>query len=156
MSVATIWRPQDAAADFLFGSTPIGRDLVSGRHLETAVTLSLFTDRLADPSDIIPDGTANRRGWWGDSGLPVSQHMGSRLWLLSREKRTEPTRRRYEQYAREALAWMVDERVASKVDVTGQWHPKAMDRLDLHIIIWKGDRRLLDRRYDLAWNELGQ
>lgn len=155
MTVASLWRASDAVADFLFGATARGRDLTTGRHLETAVALSLFTDRLADASDPIPDGTDDRRGWWGDSGLPIARHMGARFWLLAREKRIEPTRLRFEQYAREALAWLVSERVATRVDVRAEWNARAPARLDLEVVIWKGDRRLLDRRYDLVWTEIG-
>ncbi|EOM5101013.1 phage GP46 family protein [Escherichia coli] len=61
-----------------------GADLLTDNSLLTAVIISLFTDRRALDSDEIPDGTRDRRGWWGDSFR--ERPVGSRLWLLSREK----------------------------------------------------------------------
>lgn len=44
-----------------------GSDLLTDNSIETAVIISLFTDRRAQPSDLIPDGSTDRRGWWADS-----------------------------------------------------------------------------------------
>lgn len=52
-------------------------DIACGNDLQTAILISLFTDRLADASDETDDG--NRRGWWGD--LEQDYRVGSRLWL---------------------------------------------------------------------------
>ncbi len=65
-----------------------GADLLTDNSLLTAVIISLFTDRRALDSDEIPDGTRDRRGWWGDSFR--ERPVGSRLWLLSRERRCPP------------------------------------------------------------------
>jgi phage gp46-like protein len=40
---------------------------------------------------------------------------------LRREKETEETRRRAEEYAREALAWMVKSGLATRITVTASW-----------------------------------
>lgn len=97
----------------------IDSDLASDRGLETAVLLSLFTDRRAQPDDVPPSGDPNdRRGWWADQFLPVEgDRFGSRLWLLARSTRTNETARRCEEYVREALAWMIQDRVVASVDV---------------------------------------
>ena len=62
--------------------------LKSGKDIETAVLISLFTDRIADINDELPDATNNtrndRRGWWGDTGQAYP--IGSRLYLLDRRK----------------------------------------------------------------------
>lgn len=94
-------------------------DLASDRGLTTAVLLSLFLDRRAEPDDQPPSGDANdRRGWWADQFHEVEgDRIGSRLWLLDRSKRTGETVRRAEEYVREALAWMIEDRVVSSVGV---------------------------------------
>jgi phage gp46-like protein len=46
--------------------------------------------------------------------------IGSRLWLLARAKATTDTARRAEEYAREALGWLVDDKVATKVEATAE------------------------------------
>lgn len=96
-------------------------DLVSDKGMRTAVLISLFTDRQAEPDDVIPDGTDNRRGWWADAYAEGRDKIGSRLWLLSREKKTTRTLERAEEYANEALKWLIDDGVAKNVSSTANW-----------------------------------
>ncbi len=98
----------------------IDNDLSTDRGLLTAAALSLFTDRRAEDDDIPPSGDArDRRGWWGDEFAVITgDKFGSRLWLLDRSKRQNETILRAEEYVREALAWMLEDRVVSRVDVT--------------------------------------
>lgn len=95
-----------------------GADLASGNDIVSAVLISLFTDRLAGSDDALPDGTPDRRGWWGD----VSNNLiGSRLWLLARAKHTQATLGLAEAYIAEALQWLIDDGLASKIDVHAEW-----------------------------------
>ncbi|EAO1206227.1 hypothetical protein EX075_13765 [Salmonella enterica] len=81
-----------------------GIDMLTDDSLTTEVIISLFTDRRALDSDDIPDGTADKRGWWGDSYR--SRPIGSRLWLLSREKTLQSATEKAATYALEALQWL--------------------------------------------------
>ena len=96
-----------------------GNDLAFDAGIHTAVLLSLFTDRRAEDDDKPPSGDdTDRRGWWGDQFAVVEgDRYGSRLWLLDREKITNELARRAEEYVREALAWMIEDRVAVSIDV---------------------------------------
>jgi len=97
-------------------------DLAPDAGLETAVLLSLFVDRRADAADILPDEEADRRGWWADAFPTVAgDAIGSRLWLLAREKQTATLLPRLEGYAREALQWLLDDGVAERVDVAASF-----------------------------------
>lgn len=97
----------------------VAGDLTSDLGLNTAIALSLFTDRRADDGDTLPDTHTDRRGWWADDFPPVTGDLfGSRLWLLSRETNTADVLRRADQYTREALQWLLDDAVASAVDVS--------------------------------------
>jgi phage gp46-like protein len=95
------------------------------RGLATAVIVSLFSDRRARQDDRLPGGADDRRGWWGDAMPPrdgTSQVMqgdriGSRLWLLEREKVTRETLARAKDYVAEAVAWMVRDGLARRIDV---------------------------------------
>lgn len=91
-------------------------DLESGGDLQTAMIISLFTDRRARRDDEI-DGN-DRRGWWGDTGNHYD--IGSRLWLLKRQKLTTTVARRAEDYTREALQWLLDDGVVGAVDIHAQ------------------------------------
>lgn len=97
-------------------------DLKTDEGLRTAVELSLFTDRQAEPEDVLPEPSTNRRGWWADA-VPVvaGDKFGCRWWLLSRSKRTPDVLERAVTYAREALQWLIDDRVCERVDVTAEF-----------------------------------
>ncbi|MDR1165751.1 MAG: phage GP46 family protein [Deltaproteobacteria bacterium] len=88
------------------------RDLVGDESPITPITISLYTDRAAKPDDSLPSfmpgQKVDRRGWWGDlirDDGRVSP-IGSRLWLLSREKELRATVDRAQEYAVEALDWI--------------------------------------------------
>nr|WP_315981893.1 phage GP46 family protein [Aliamphritea spongicola] len=52
--------------------------------LQNAVTISLFTDARASQEEA--GNQQDLRGYWGDSELPDGESLGSKLWLLQREK----------------------------------------------------------------------
>lgn len=124
-----------------------GGDLAADEGLVTAVILSLFTDRRALPGDRLPDGTDDRRGWWADAYM--DRPMGSRLWLLHREKEQDEVLRRAKEYAEEALAWVVEDGVAESVEVEA-WHVRR-DTLGLRVEIRQGAARVLERQFDYVW-----
>ncbi len=127
--------------------------LLEEEGLASAVILSLFTDRLAEPSDRIPDGTTDRRGVWSDLfRRDQADRQGSRLWLLHREKLTEAVRLRARDYAREALDWMLEDGVADAVAIEAVIVPP--DRLDLRVVVSKDGRTLFDNRFGLLWQAL--
>jgi phage gp46-like protein len=113
--LALTWVDQLGAADL----SMIDSDIASDRTMVTAVILSIFVDRRADPDDVPPSGDpTDMRGWWADQFSAVEgDRIGSRLWLLDRAKLTSETARNAEGYIREALAWMIEDRVVSSVDV---------------------------------------
>lgn len=95
-----------------------GLGLATDGGLGTAVVLSLFTDRQAAPDDVLPAGATDRRGWWGDV-VPLADgyQLGSRLWLLGREKQLPEVLERAHFYAEEALTWLVTCGAAAAVRV---------------------------------------
>lgn len=87
---------------------------VEGLDLQTLVITSIFCDAPARAGDN-PPTDAPRAGWWADAYGESGDVWGSRLWLLQRAKLIPETARRAEEYAAEALAWMVKDGIASKV-----------------------------------------
>ena len=87
-------------------------DLLGDEGLTTPITISLFTDRLARADDprpeYLPGQWSDRRGWWGDlSRLDGRESpIGSRLWLLHREKELPAVVLRAQDYTDESLAWL--------------------------------------------------
>ncbi len=99
--------------------------LATASDLETAVIISLFTDRLSDYDEELPAGETNRRGWCLDHTLPYlpdggADAIGSKLWLLRREKLTPQTIARFREYAAEALQWLVDEGAAESIPISAE------------------------------------
>lgn len=123
IDVALVWNDAIFAADVAMQ----GPDLLLDDGLQTAVVISLLTDRLAGPDDRLPDGSGNRRGWWGDLACSADppgwngDRIGSRLWLLAREKAIPTTALLAQGYCQEALAWLLDDGLAQNVTVATEW-----------------------------------
>ena len=119
--------------------------------LTRAVIISLFTWRRANPDDELPG--QDRMGWWGDT-FPTEQNdkIGSRLWLLTREKLTNQTLVRAQEYAKEALQWMLDDGVATRIDVVAE--REGIDRLNLGISIYRTTGKPVELRFSDFWNAL--
>jgi phage gp46-like protein len=111
--------PEAGYADLSLDDT--GRDLARDETLETAILLSLGTDRRARDDDPLPDGSENRRGWWADTFTAEENgYIGSRLWLLHRSKTIDTTLADAEIYAKEALQWFIDEGIAGSIEVSAE------------------------------------
>lgn len=115
--------------DLVLEQNTQGYDLQGDNGLLTAVIISLFTDRRANADDELPDlrpgdpcSHADLRGWWGDHIFEEDARdlMGSRLWLLSREKDLDVVVARAEEYATEALRWLVHDRWVETVTATAE------------------------------------
>lgn len=139
--VRTVWR--DLGGDWLVQ----GPSLAEDDGLETAVVISLFTDRLAADA---PADAGSRRGWWGDAyGEVDGDLIGSRLWLLAREKQLPQVLARAELYAREALQWLVDDGVASSVDVRAELVRSGV--LGLAVTITRSAQPIVRYRFESFW-----
>lgn len=119
-----------------------GYDLATEGGLHTTVIVSLFTDRRAESDDENPDGSGDRRGWWANPTL------GSRLWLLARAKEMPDTLARARTYAIEALQWLIDDGVATAVDVTAEWAGRGV--LGLRVVITIADHGRFEDVFNYA------
>ena len=115
--IRTVFVDMTTGADFALDQL----GLVEDAGLDTAVILSLFVDRRANDDDVLPGDPSDKRGWWADA-FPVAPNdrVGSRLWLLSREKQLQSVLNRAQEYAQEALQWMLDDGVANSVVCNAQ------------------------------------
>jgi phage gp46-like protein len=145
--IALRWNGE--AADFAIE----GNDLATDDGLRTAVLLSLFTDRRAEEGDVLPDAETDRRGWWADA-FPVvdGDKMGSRLWLLARAKQSQDVVDRAREYAREALAWLVEDKVASQVEVTSEVPSPGV--LAIGVVVHRPNLDPVKFRFDDVWSAL--
>ncbi|TKI02902.1 phage GP46 family protein [Martelella alba] len=139
--ITTVWDSDNSVGDWQESTG----DLLSGSDLKTAVLISLFTDRQARADDDY-DGD-DRRGWWGDSGADYA--IGSRLWLLKRQKLTHAVAGKAEDYAKEALQWLLDDDVVASITITTQIvYP---GRLYMQIVFIKPDGTDTTFKYSWVW-----
>lgn len=110
--IALVFDPETRAGDLALG---LDGDLLIDETPLTPMLISLGSDRRAHPDDDLPTGVdalnasssfVARRGWAGDALDPFGRRIGSRLWLLDREKQDELARLFAEDIAREALRWV--------------------------------------------------
>ena len=129
-----------------------GFDLERDDGLETAVIISLFTDRRANAEQIPPEYEQDDlRGYWGDlTNVSATDQTGSLLWLLDREKELPQTLSRAEQYCRDALAWMIDDVVATTIEVAASYHSRGV--MLLVIDIYRPTGPAVRYRYNYEWS----
>lgn len=140
--ISTFWNSEAGFSDWGMG----GVQLQSGNDLYTAVLISLFTDRVANPGDAIPDGSNDPRGWWADD---QKHPIGSRLWLLDRAKQTQQTLASAQDYVAEALQWMIDDGVVAKFGIYCEWTKASM--LGINIVAYKKDGTTEALNFTWAW-----
>jgi phage gp46-like protein len=141
---STAWVPTLNYGDWKLS----GAALQTGNELVTAVLISLFTDRLANDDDVIPDGSNDPRGWVGDLGATVP--IGSRLWLLSRAKLVPAVAAQAKSLAAQALQWMVDDSVVARFDINTEIVQP--NRLNMQVVAYKQDGTRVAMDFTHAWD----
>ena len=147
--IRIVWRPEDGQGDWQV------RDgaLLTGSDLETAVLVSLFTDRLATSDFRLTDGSDDRRGWWGDAFAEApGDRVGSDLWQFERAKRTSAVLPQAVDFARSALQWTVEDGVVSRWEITAEWQNRA--RLAMRLTAYKPDGTREEIRVLWPWEGL--
>lgn len=125
-------------------------DLAADEGLRTAILLSLFCDARATRAEL-PPGEEKRRGWWGDSVADTDgDQVGSKLWLLAREKQTVETLERAREYAEESLAWLLEDAVAESVGVSTSYPARGILRLDIEVT--RPGKETAALSFDYAWD----
>lgn len=125
--------------------------LATDDGLETAVILSLFSDARALDDDTLPLGQTDRRGWWADAYPPIDgDRFGSRLWLLRASKQLQASLNEAKQYAEEALAWLVTDGAARKVEVE-TFIPRD-EIMGMIVRIYRPDGTTTPIRFETLWS----
>ncbi|SFG29428.1 Mu-like prophage protein gp46 [Duganella sp. CF458] len=147
MDIQTFWDAAGVRGDWRLAAAG---QLSAGQDLKTAALISLFTWRRARADDTLPDAAGGRKGWWGDA--ITRRPIGSRLWLLQREKQTRIVVQRAKEYADEALAWLVEDKVCSSIEVVAEIAGPGV--LGLQCGFVREGRPNLKFRFDFAWANL--
>jgi phage gp46-like protein len=122
MDIALALSPDGTTTDLAIANG----DLALDGTLMTPILIMLQSDMLAGPDDVIPDGSTNRRGWWGDAYLPplpdgTPYFLGSKLWLYTRCTATNENALLIQEAAQNALNPLIAYGIAEDVAVSTQW-----------------------------------
>lgn len=145
--IALIWSNDSFSGDIALEA---GR-LVTDDGLRTAIEISLFTDARAGDDDRLPDEGADPRGWWGNAFKPsddAPDELGSKLWLLDREKLTAANVERGRVYAADALAWLKKAGIVSSLTVRATAIGRQMLAIAVEVDRPEGPSRDV---YDFVW-----
>lgn len=100
--------------------------------LSRAVVISLFTWQRASQSDEVDND--QRMGWWGDTFAEnKGDKIGSKLWLLLRQKVTDETLNRAQEYAYKSLKWLIDDGICSDITVDVERDEDDPNRINLDV-----------------------
>lgn len=113
--------------------------------LARSVVNSLFSWRRAT-RDEVGEGES-RMGWWGDTF--DDDPIGSKLWLLLREKLTPETLIKAREYCEEALQWLIEDEVATDVRVNVSRF--SLDGIAIDVEIIRTNRQKLSLRFRDVW-----
>lgn len=139
--IALTWDP----INFQGAMALVGGDLSTApdQELATAVITSIFSWARAD----------GEQGWWGDSYPDVeNDQLGSKLWTLRREKLTTQTINKARDIIMESLQWLLDDQVASRVEV--QVERRGLDGLDILVTIYRVFGEVTPLRFETQWEAI--
>jgi len=130
-------------------------DILQDNNLYSAVLISLFTDKRANNADELPIefrvGTdyADLRGFFGDE--LYGESIGSKLWLLKREKQLPKVLVLAKQYAEESLQWLIRDSFAKSIHVEAINPHTDILQLKVHIELHKEQNALYSQE-EVNWN----
>lgn len=158
----SVWSPWRGSADWAIADADEKHNrggLRAKAALHTSIIILLFTDKRM-PDDhplrhLVEDG--DMRGWFGD-GEDIREElgeteMGSLLWIFERAYLNEEIRRWVEAIALEALAPLIFQRVATRIEAVAVAQ-FALNRCDLDVKIYgRNGERIYDFRFEDIWKQ---
>lgn len=146
MSDYGLFLDSDGIIDIAF----VPGDVAADDGLETSVLISLFSDARS-PQELIEaiDQDGDLRGYWGD--LASEDQTGSLLWTVKRAKQLQKVLAQVRSYAMASLQWMIDDKVAERVEVQTSY--PAIGWMLIEVFIYRpGSKNPVSYRYNYQWN----
>jgi len=124
-------------------------DLEGSNSIDTAILMSLFTDKRADVSEIRE--SSQRRGWWGNLfNDNVGYEIGSKIWLNSSQGRiTAENLNSLNTNSLESLAWLKEDNIVDDIKVSSEKTGNREIRLHIKFVI---GANTIDRNFILWEN----
>ena len=131
-------------------------DILGDESLYSSILISLFTDKRADNEDELPveykvgADLPDLRGYFGDA--LEKESMGSKLWLLKREKQLLQVLVLAKQYAEESLQWLVRGNYCKEVTVDVAGSTQGLLQLKVSISLHEDQRLFVGLNKNFNWN----
>lgn len=94
-------------------------DLAQTADIDTAIYMSLLTDKRAASSEVLLP--QNRRGWWGNIfNTDPDYEIGSKMWLLEQSRGTQDTLNKAQQYVVDCLQWLITDKYVKGIAVNAE------------------------------------
>lgn len=124
-------------------------DLKGSNSIDTAVLMSIFTDKRATSSEIQEAG--QRRGWFGNLfNDDITYEVGSKLWIHSNQGRFDnDILNDLNDKALNALNWMIEDNVASEINVSSELSSNNTIKLNIKFTI---NENIIERNFILWEN----
>lgn len=108
------------AAGYSFDISYNESGFITDEGLQTAVIISLFTDRRLPAGSVHPEGSGDPRGYWGDVGDADGYEWGSLLWTLYRQVITNEVITSCREFCYQSLEWMITDGIAESITVNAE------------------------------------
>lgn len=142
-------RDSDGIYDFVIEDG----DLKKTAGMDSAIFVSLFTDRRANPDEV--GDPMKRRGWCGTQNTPDRQgNRGSGIWLYEQRRLTPETTEGVRMEAHQSLYWMVTDRLAKQFEIEANPAPENRS-LVINIRAFASSGGVTDHSYSL-WDATPQ
>lgn len=140
MDIKLIYDGQFFTGDIALNSN----DLAIDNSLENAVFISLFTDKRAMVDNEF------KKGWWADSyANNEGDEIGSKLWLLGREKVMPLVLIRAKEYSNEALMWLKEDGLVKDYRVEVEMMRHDALKIKVTLILNDGDNESFTHNLEL-------
>ena len=138
----------DDTSNYTIKINPETGDVETTAGADTSIINSLGTDARANESEM--SEAYRRRGYIGDEVYTSFKH-GSKLWLLDQSRITQTTKNDAVSYARDSLKWLVNDKIARSVTVTGRL---TSEGIYIDIVVVSDSNRIESFSYNLFKNTL--
>ena len=120
-------------------------DFKQTEGLDTAIILSLLTDKRASESEVSEPSLC--RGWLGNElNETPGYEMGSKLWLLDQAVVNDNSINNAEDYATDGLSWLIDDQLTlnNTVEATSDF-----ENISIDIEFIRNNNTVLNKQFSL-------
>lgn len=132
----------------------VDNDILLANELETAVSVSMFSEARTDlPTETnIQDAISELSGWWADTF--EDEPLGSEAWIYRRSKIVNETLNGLIETYTKSLQWLIDDGVAESVVVTAVKSLKIPNTIEILASITKPNEQTDTFKWAFAWGDI--